>query len=123
MAYFAQLNDDNTVLQVISINNSVIGEPELSFPETESHGQAFITTLGFDGVWKQTSYNGSFRKRFAGIGYKYDAKADVFIAPQPFPSWILDSDYHWVAPVPCPTEGRWMWDEEAGDWVEPPAGS
>ena len=72
---------------------------------------------------KRTSYNDRIRKQFAGIGYKYDSEADLFIKPQPFPSWLLDSNYDWVAPVPCPTEGHWLWDEEAGDWVEAPAGS
>ena len=120
MAYFAQLDNDNKVIQVISINNSVIGEPELGFPETEANGQAFISDMGLSGVWKQTSYNSNFRKQFAGIGYYFDATADKFVAPQPFPSWTLDANYDWVAPVPCPTEGRWTWDEDEGDWVEAP---
>ena len=83
MAYFAQLDDNNVVLQVISINNSVVGEPEKSFPETEPAGVEFITgTLGLTGTWKQTSYNNNFRGRYAGIGYTYDAELDEFVAPQ-----------------------------------------
>lgn len=81
MAYFAQLDENNVVTQVISVNNAVIGEPEVSFPDTESAGVEFIASLGLDGVWKQTSFNGKFRGRFAGIGYTYDADADEFIAP------------------------------------------
>ena len=53
-----------------------------------------------------------------GIGYKYDADADVFIAPQPYPSWSLNDKYDWQAPKPYPSEGLWKWDEELGDWVE-----
>lgn len=82
MAYFAQLDENNVVLQVISINNSVVGEPELSFPQTEPLGQEFIATLGHDGVWKQTSFNGNFRGRYAGIGYSYDEDLDEFVAPE-----------------------------------------
>jgi hypothetical protein len=81
MAYFAKL-ENNTVVQVISVSNDVCGEPTLGFPETESAGRAFIAnTLKFDGVWKQTSYNGNFRGRYAGIGYTYDPVADEFVAP------------------------------------------
>lgn len=82
MAHFAQLDDNNIVTQVIVINNDVCGEPMLAFPETEAVGRVFIAnTLKLDGVWKQTSYNGSFRGAYAGIGYTYDAVNDVFVAP------------------------------------------
>jgi hypothetical protein len=81
MAYFAKL-ENNIVTEVISISNDICGEPTLTFPETESAGRAFIAnTLKFDGVWKQTSYNASFRGRFAGIGYEYSSELDEFIAP------------------------------------------
>lgn len=81
MAYFAQLDENNVVTQVISVNNSVIGEPEVSFPETEAAGVEFIASLGLSGVWKQTSFNGNFRACFAGIGYTYDEDSDIFVAP------------------------------------------
>jgi hypothetical protein len=83
MAYFAQLDDNNTVLRVISVSNDVCGEPTLSFPDTCAAGRAFIAnTLKFEGVWKQTSYNGNFRSKYAGIGDTYDAVNDVFVSPQ-----------------------------------------
>lgn len=73
MAHFAQLDDNNAVAQVIVIANSVIGEPFLSFPETEPHGQKFIIdVLGLSGEWRQTSYNGSFRGKYAAIGDVWD---------------------------------------------------
>jgi len=73
MAYFAQLNDDNIVQQVISISNDVCGEPTLAFPDTEAAGRAFIAnTLKLVGVWKQTSYNANFRGKYAGIGDLWD---------------------------------------------------
>jgi len=82
MAYFAELDDDNKVLRVISVSNDVCGEPTLDFPDTCAAGRAFIAnTLKLGGVWKQTSYNNNFRGTYAGIGYTYDAVNDVFVAP------------------------------------------
>jgi hypothetical protein len=66
---------------------------------------------------KRTSYNGKIRKQYAGIGFTYNADADVFIAPQPYPSWILDNNYDWQPPTPKP-EGRWAWDEDTLSWIE-----
>ena len=118
MAYFAKL-ENNTVVQVISISNDICGEPTLTFPETESAGRAFIAnTLKFAGVWKQTSFNNNFRGRYAGIGYTYDADADVFIAPQPYPSWTLDSNHDWQPPTPRPTEGNYFWSEAELKWIQ-----
>ena len=68
----------------------------------------------------RTSYNHNIRKQYAGIGYTYDADADEFVAPQPFPSWTLDSNNDWQAPTPKP-EGSFIWDEETLAWVETPA--
>ena len=82
MAYFAELDDNNTVLRVISVSNDVCGEPTLDFPDTCAAGRAFIAnTLKLGGVWKQTSYNANFRGIYAGIGFTYDAVNDVFVAP------------------------------------------
>jgi len=116
VAYFAKL-ENNIVVQVISVSNDVCGEPTLGFPETESAGRAFIAnTLKFDGVWKQTSYNNNFRGRYAGIGYTYDADDDVFVAPQPFPSWVLSSNHDWQPPTPKPN-GDYSWNETEQEWV------
>jgi hypothetical protein len=82
MAYFAKL-ENNIVTEVISISNSVCGEPTLTFPDTDSAGRAFIAnTLKFDGTWLQTSYNSNFRGTYAGIGYTYDEESDTFVAPE-----------------------------------------
>ena len=70
------------------------------------------------GNWKQTSYNGKHRKHYAGIGYTYDEGRDAFIPPQPYPSWSLDSDCNWQAPVPMPDDGAmYTWDEAAQAWI------
>ena len=82
MAYFAELDETNTVLRVISISNDVCGEPTLTFPDTCAAGRAFIAnTLKLGGEWKQTSYNGNFRGKYAGIGDRYDAELDEFVSP------------------------------------------
>lgn len=117
MAYFAQIDDDGTVLQVISISNADAPDPAPT--NSEPLGQAFIAdALGLPGQYLQTSYHGNFRKQYAGIGYRYDADADVFVAPQPYPSWTLDSNHNWQPPTPRPTEGRWYWDEDTLSWIE-----
>ena len=118
MAYFAQIDEDGTVLQVISISNTDAPDPAPT--HSEPLGQAFIgDVLGLPGEWRQTSYNGSFRKQYCGPGYTYDADADVFVAPQPYPSWTLDANHDWQPPTPMPTEGGpWRWDEETLSWVE-----
>lgn len=83
MGHFARLNSDNVVEEVIVISNDVLNEPEFTFPDTEPLGRVFISkTLGLPGEFRQTSFNGSFRGRYAGIGYKYDAVLDEFVAPE-----------------------------------------
>jgi hypothetical protein len=116
MAYFARIDEDGTVLDVISISNNDAPDPAPT--NSEPLGQAFIAALGLEGTYVQTSYNGNFRKAYAGIGWRYDADADVFIAPQPFPSWSLDANHDWQAPTPMPVEGGpWYWDEDTLSWV------
>lgn len=80
MAHFAQLDEQNKVIQVIVVSNDVINN--LPFPESEPLGVDFCQSLyGENTVWKQTSYNGNFRKIYAGIGHLYDATVDEFIPP------------------------------------------
>jgi hypothetical protein len=82
MAHFANIVGD-TVQDVIVVADSDCGGG--TFPESEPVGQAFIASIGLNGVWLQTSYNSNFRGTYAGIGYTYDAELDEFIAPV-FPS-------------------------------------
>jgi hypothetical protein len=108
MSHWAEIDNTNTVLRVlVGDNNDPVGD--------EGY-QWLIDNLG--GSWIKTSYNNKIRKQFAGIGYKYDLDADVFIAPQPYTSWTLDNNFDWQPPVPKPNEGYWLWDEEKGNWVE-----
>ena len=80
MAHFAQVSDGK-VQRVIVVSNDDCAGGDL--PASESAGQAFIASLGLAGEWKQTSYNGNFRGKYAGIGDIYDAVNDVFVAPTP----------------------------------------
>ena len=116
MAHFAELDANNVVLRVI-----VVGNPDTadaSGVEKEYIGAAFCERL-LGGVWKQTSYNGNIRKNYAGIGYTYDTGLDAFITSQPYPSWALDVNAAWQAPVPKPDDGKmYGWDEPTLSWVE-----
>lgn len=121
MAYFAQINAQNVVTQVIAISNTEI--QNLSFPESESKGIEFCKKLfGQDTKWVQTSYNANFRYNYAGIGYIFDNNAEpngAFIPPKPYPSWILDTKFYiWKAPKPYPTDGKeYDWDEKTTSWI------
>jgi hypothetical protein len=79
MAHFVKMNG-NECGQVIVVNNEVLENKE--FPESEPIGIAFCKeTFGQDTEWLQTSYNNNFRGKYAGVGMKYDAELDEFIAP------------------------------------------
>ena len=77
MAHFAELDNNNIVQRVIVVNNNELLENGI---ESESKGIAFCKSL-FGGSWIQTSYNSTFRKNYAGIGFIYDAIKDAFIPP------------------------------------------
>ena len=123
MAHFAQLDENNVVTQVIVVSNNEL--LDASGVEREEMGIGFCQRL-FGGNWKQTSYNHNFRKRYAGIGYTYNADLNAFIPPKPFASWVLDNDEaNWKAPVAQPAdmgygEGQKMysWNEETTSWTE-----
>jgi hypothetical protein len=114
MAHFVKLDENNIVLEV-----NVVANDALSSNDEEASGIAFLTEWsGGYTNWKQTSYNNNFRKQYAGRGYTYDPIADVFVAPQPYPSWSLNANHDWQAPTPMPTEGLWSWNEETLSWDE-----
>jgi len=103
MAYFAELNSNNKVLRVISINNNVVLNDE--GVESESKGIEFCKSLyGQNTIWIQTSYNNRIRKQFAVIGDTYDPIKDIFIRKQPYypSSWTLNSNNDWEPPFPKP---------------------
>ena len=119
MAHFAHLNETNQVIRVSVVNNDVITDSDGN--EQEQLGVDFLTQLNSGlGWYKQTSYNGSFRKNYAGVGFTYDSTRDAFIPPQPFNSWTLNEDTCiYEAPVPYPTDDlMYSWDEDTTSWVE-----
>jgi len=87
MAHFAKLDENNVVTTVVVVNNS---ELLIDGVESEAKGVEFLISLFGDSNWKQTSYNGNFRKNYAGIGYTYDPQRDAFIPPKPDGNYVLD---------------------------------
>lgn len=102
MAHFAQLDDNNTVIQVIVVSNQEILDENGN--EVEEIGIALCKKLfGVDTNWKQTSYNNKFRVKYANIGDIYNELLDAFISPKPYDSWILNENTcEWNAPIPAP---------------------
>ena len=122
MAHYAFINPENIVVKVI-----------VGVDETETQMDNGVEVGGSAEAWeafyaaqpwhegltcKRTSYNNNIRKQYAGIGFTYNTEADVFVAPQPYPSWTLDSSHDWQPPVARPSEGLWAWNEETLAWVE-----
>ena len=118
MAHFALIKN-NIVQQVVVVGNADLTNSEGN--EQEALGVAFCHSLfGTNGTWVQTSYNDNIRKNFAGIGYTYDLARDAFIAPKPYPSWVLnEATCRWEAPTPYPDDGNvYDWDESTTSWVK-----
>tara|TARA_R100000664_G_C2734545_1_gene124330 strand:- start:41 stop:391 length:351 start_codon:yes stop_codon:yes gene_type:complete len=111
MAHFAKIGKGNVVEKVEVVSNDIA--------TTEQAGVDFLNNIyNTRDVWKQTSYNGNFRKNYAGRGYTYDQERDAFIPPKEFNSWILNEDTClWEAPVSYPTDGKkYIWNEENKQW-------
>lgn len=120
MAHFAELNDDNTVLSVVVVNNDVLLDD--NGEEQESLGVSFLNDLYGHSRWKQCSYNGNFRKFYPGIGWSFLESLDCFVFPRPFTSWSLnESTGEWEAPVDPPSYDNTthfvIWDEQNLQWI------
>lgn len=76
MAHFAQIDENNVVIQVCVVDN--VNAPG-NFPDSEPIGQKYLADHGFTGIWKQTSYNNNFRQKYACIGDLYDEELDAFV--------------------------------------------
>jgi hypothetical protein len=131
MAHFAQIDNNNIVLQVIIVNNYSILSTSFTIvggnivrgetKEIEEKGIAICRNLfGQNTNWVQTSYNSTFRKNFAGIGYVWDPVKDAFIPPRPYISWSLnETNCKWEAPISYPNDGKlYRWDENTLTWIE-----
>ena len=137
MGNFVKLNNDNFVIQGVSLINELF---TINNIEIEQIGVDFLNKIyQTNDVWKKTSYNTlggihyqadnntpsldqskAFRKNYAGIGYYYDSIRDAFIPPKPFPSWILnEQSCLWQSPITYPNDGKvYTWNEEIGNWEE-----
>jgi len=113
MSYFAKLGVGNKITTVHSVSDEIA--------TTEQAGIDFLNNLHkTDDVWKQTYIDGSQRKNYAGIGYKYNQTKDAFVAASPFQSWILNEDTcKWEAPSAMPNDGKkYNWNELTTSWEE-----
>lgn len=117
MAHFAEIDLNNIVLRVVVINNNECLDE--NGQESEAKGAKFCSNL-FGGTWMQTSYNGTIRKNYAGVGYTYDATRNAFIPPKPFDSWVLNEQTClWDAPTSMPIDDKkYQWDELTTSWIE-----
>jgi len=118
MAHFAKMGTGSIVIKIHVLNNEVLMKDGV---ENAQQGIEFLQNLyNNKDLYIQTSYNRTFRKNYAGVGYTYDSTRDAFYAPQPFPSWLLDDDTcQWNAPVPMPDDGKdYDWDESTTSWIE-----
>ena len=118
MAHFAKIGLDNLVTDVLVVANRETMDS--TGVEHESIGVEFLKNLTGHETWIQTSYNGTIRKNYAGIGYTYDSQRDAFIPPKPYSSWVLNEETcRWDAPVAYPTDGKiYGWDEPTLSWIE-----
>ena len=115
MAHFTKV-EDGIVVQVLVIGNDDITDK--NGDEQESLGIALCNKLYGDATWVQTSYNHNFRKQYAGKGYAYDSENDIFVRPKPYPSWALDENSDWQAPVTMPDDDKaYYWNEDDKEWV------
>jgi hypothetical protein len=125
MAHFAELDETNTVINVIVVHNDIT---YLDDVEEEQRGIDFLNDLLPDsGDWKQCSYNHNMRGVHASVGGSYDPTGDFFRHPKHYPSWVHnDTTYQWNAPVAAPDGGLmgvssgYLWNEDDQTWDIPP---
>ena len=124
MAHFAQIGMDNVVLRVDVVRNEDILDENGN--ESEEMGIQYLKSVhGPLTNWLQTSYNNKFRFRYAGPGMVYNNQYDVFLNPQPYSSWTLNTEtFEWDPPIPEPelteeqieSESYYQWNEETQEW-------
>jgi hypothetical protein len=110
MAHFAEINEENMVTRVLVVPD-----------EFEDDGQNYLANvIGLGGTWIQTSYNGTIRKNYAGVGYTYNEELDAFVLPKVYDKWILNEETcKWEAPIPYPiNDKQYVWNDNRGEWEE-----
>ena len=135
MAHFVKLDENNIVVNGFAIHDNELKDNENN--EQEILGIKFCVKLFGEGNYKQTFYDGTSRKNYAGVGYTYDETRDAFIGPKPYASWTLnETSCTWHAPVTYPSVTEYgdpakayriSWDESNTRWIatdqEDPAGN
>lgn len=121
MAHFVRLDRNNIVVEVIVVDNNILLDANGN--EVEQKGIDYLRNFrGGNGTWKQTSYNGNFRDKFAGIGFSYDVANDRFVPPKPVysPEYVYDSASNsWVPPVAEPDDGEsYVWNPNTQTWEQ-----
>ena len=132
MAHFAELkamtdptgftSDSHQVVQrVVVVGNDIdTTAGPLGSNDMHADGETWCVNFFKGGIWKQTSYNHNFRKKYAGIGDVYDPVKDKFLSQQPYASWSLDSNDDWQAPITYPTitnDGKAGTEEDPNEWI------
>ena len=121
MAHYAFIDSNNVVVKVIAGVDEDVTQLDNGVEvggSTEAWEQFYQSQEWNAGLTcKRTSYNHKIRKQYCGIGFIYLPDADVFVAPQPFASWTLDSNHDWQPPTPKP-EGNYAWFEPNQQWIE-----
>lgn len=125
MAHFAQIDENNRVIQVLvieqdQIDTGLLGDPS-RWIKTSYNTRGGVY---YDPVTNQPAADQSlaFRKNFAGIGMTYDPVRDAFIPEQPYPSWVLNEQTClWDPPIPQPERPSkfdyYFWDEPTLSWI------
>jgi hypothetical protein len=109
MAHYAWLDENNIVINV------TVGVDETELINGLDTETFYSQATGYN--IKRTSYNSKIRGAYAGIGYSYSPDEDIFIAPQPYPSWIRLGSF-WHPPTPRPEGFNWIWNENTLSWIE-----
>jgi len=124
MAHFAEVDQNDKVLRVVVVDDDVLRDADGR--HNELLGQTYLRKIfknenSENKTWYQTSYNGTLRVRFAGVGYTYNKELDAFLTPRPFESWLLnETTYSWEPPVDMPDNGnRYVWNEVIMEWQQP----
>lgn len=116
MAHFAKLENGLVIHISVVDNDKLLDEHGV---EQEALGVDYLLAVHGGGEWVQTSYNANIRHKYASIGDTYLPEADVFVSPQPFPSWTLSPVTHeWEPPVAHPAEGDYTWNEATLSWQQ-----
>ncbi len=119
------VDSDNNTIKFTSSNAQIKYHPQTYYAKVENGkvtnvivaDSSFVNSLS--GTWIETKPDHSIRGNYAGIGFTYDSVKDQFIAPQPYPSWSLNSTGQWNAPTKYPSDGLpYFWNEQTKTWVK-----